>query len=495
MGIVFRQSIKATMSVFAGAAFGAVAAFIGPECLPMTELGFSRNLILQAAVLQYVTLLGFHHVIVTYVPRYADADPRRRVILLTSFLAPIAAVLLLMLPYFGLQDWIVGKFQAQDQPFLRRFYGWLPPLVLCWSLTSMLDAFLTTEKKVALSAFVREVVTKGGLLVLLLLVGWNIISFPVFIGAIVVLYAIPLLLLTGAARRLKGFGFSSQFGVLSRGEWREVLRFAWYHLLTTLALNLVGFVDALMLAPLDKDGMASLAVYTIATFIASMLVIPYRAMAAASFAPINEAFIAGDDARVRDLFNRSGVNITIASVALLAIIIPNLDTLVELLPPGYEAVAPLAIILMLGRAVDALTGMNSDIIGISRHYKFLFRISALLLVVLIASNRLLIPRFGFYGAAWSAALSLAAFNIGKMIFLQLRFRLHPFSRSTALVLLAGAVAGLAGWVLPDIGPPLIAMTLRGALIVIVYLVLLIWWKPSADLHTYLASIREAKRLF
>jgi O-antigen/teichoic acid export membrane protein len=218
-------------------------------------------------------------------------------------------------------------------------------------------------------------------------------------------------------------------------------------------------------------------------------------MAAASFAPINEAFIADDQARVRDLFNRSGVNIAIASVALLALITPNLATLVKLLPTGYEAVAPLSVILMLGRLTDALTGMNSEVIGISRHYKFLFRISALLLIVLILSNRLLIPRFGVYGAAWSAALSLAAFNIGKMVFLWLRFRLHPFSRGTAQVLLAGIISGLLGWLLPDFGLPIVAMSLRGAFIAVVYLALLLWWKPSADLHTYVASIRKNKRLF
>ncbi len=495
MGIVFRQSVKTTIAVFAGAALGAAATLIGPKCLPMAELGFSRNFVNQAAVLQFITLLGFHFVLVTYVPRYATHDPRRRAILTASLAAPVIAVLLLLLPYFGLEDWVIGKFQARDQPFLRRFYGWLPVLVILWSLTSMLDSYLNTEKKIALSAFVREVVTKGGTLLLLALVGLQVIPFPVFMGATVGLYALPLGILLSVAARSAGFGLTSNLRVIPGREWREIFRFAWYHLLTSISLNLVGLVDALMLAPLDRNGFASIAVYTTATFIASMLVIPYRAMATSAFPILNEAFIAGDNAKVADLYHRSGINIAIAAVALSALIAPNLQSLIKLLPQGYEAVAPLVLILIVGRLTDALTGMNGEIIGISPHYKFLFRISALLLVVLIASNRLLIPRFGMYGAAWSSALSLAAFNVGKMIFLWLRFRLQPFSRQTLFVLLAGGIAAFAGWMMPDIGPPIVAMMLRGAVIVVAYVALLLWWKPSPDLRDYLASIRKNKRLF
>ena len=50
MGIVFRQSIKTTIVIFAGAVLGAVVTFISPTYFRQAEYGYTKNLINQAAV-------------------------------------------------------------------------------------------------------------------------------------------------------------------------------------------------------------------------------------------------------------------------------------------------------------------------------------------------------------------------------------------------------------------------------------------------------------
>src|SRR5690606_18057166 len=108
---------------------------------------------------------------------------------------------------------------------------------------------------------------------------------------------------------------------------------------------------------------------------------------------------------------------------------------------------------------------------------------------------LLIPVYGMIGAAWSATIVLVLYNILKLILLQNKIQMQPFSRAYLKILLAGVAALLAGYFLPDFSNVIIDIVLRSALIGLVYLILILWTKPSEELMEYLASIKKNKRLF
>ncbi|MCB0698900.1 MAG: polysaccharide biosynthesis C-terminal domain-containing protein, partial [Chitinophagaceae bacterium] len=191
----------------------------------------------------------------------------------------------------------------------------------------------------------------------------------------------------------------------------------------------------------------------------------------------------------------AGVNILIVGIGLFVLIAMNLDNAVAILAEGYESVKPLVLILMLGRLVDMASGLNNELISISRYYKFNFRASALLLIMVFVLDRMYIPIYGIYGAAWVATISLAAFNIAKMIFLYRKMNLHPFTKGSLYVVLAGAAAAVPGFLLPNLGNPFLDATVRSLAIIVCYVGMLLWLKPSNDLVTYLDNIKQNKRLF
>jgi O-antigen/teichoic acid export membrane protein len=182
-------------------------------------------------------------------------------------------------------------------------------------------------------------------------------------------------------------------------------------------------------------------------------------------------------------------------VAMLIIIGCNLPNAIAILPKGYEAIAPLVIVLMLGNMIDIATGFNSELIGLSVYYKFNFRISILLLILVVTFDRIFIPIYGAYGAAWSGAASLVIFNIMKYLFLWKKMKIQPFNKNTLLVILAGLLAGLAGYFLPHVSNPVIDTIIRTTVITISYGGILLYLKPSEDLITYINSIKKNKRLF
>ncbi len=495
MGIVIRQSIKTTLVIFSGALLGALITYANTFVFNKTNLGFITNFVYQAALIQIFTLVGTASLTQVYTQKYPEGDIRRKALLSFSSLIILAASILFVVGYALLKDEIISRYQYHDRPLFERYYWFTPFLVVCWSFMTLLDHYLISQHKVAVSAFMREILLRVLTLGFLGLYVLKIISFDVYVASIIATYLLPTLVMLYICFRTKGFGFTLNLKVFSKEDYRGFIHFSWYHLLLVASMNIMGYLDMLMLAPLDKEGVASLAVYRVAVFLISIMQIPYRAITNASFAVLNRTYIEESKSAFSTLFNKLGNNLLIVAVAMFILIACNLDNIVAVFPEGYEAIKPVVLILMLGRLIDMATGVNNEVISISKYYKFNFRISALLLILSFGLMRYLIPVYGIYGAAWAATLALAVFNILKMIFLWVKLDLHPFNKNTAYIFLGGLVAYAINFLLPFLVNPIFDACLRSILIAISYVVFLLLTGASPDLKNYLISIKTNKRLF
>ena len=123
--------------------------------------------------------------------------------------------------------------------------------------------------------------------------------------------------------------------------------------------------------------------------------------------------------------------------------------------------------------------------------------------VLFLLIRMLVPRYGIYGAAWSTTTILMTFNLLKFLFVWKKLDMQPFSKGTLLVIVAAGAALAAGYYFPhffDQAHHIYVRTfadvaIRSTIIVIVYALMLLWLKPSPDLQEYIATIKKNKRLF
>jgi hypothetical protein len=144
---------------------------------------------------------------------------------------------------------------------------------------------------------------------------------------------------------------------------------------------------------------------------------------------------------------------------------------------------------------DMSTGLNTELISITSYYKFNFRMSLVLLAVVIIADRIFIPKAGIYGAAWVASGALVAFNVVKMIFLYAKTGLQPFSKNSIYIVVCGGAAFCASWLLPHLANPFLDTFIRSAVVIISYTAMLLVLRPSPDLSHYLSQVRKDKRLF
>jgi len=495
MGIVFRQSIKTSIITFGGAILGALVIFLSLQYIPKQQLGYTRTLSNQAVIVAQILLLGLSNTLSVYIHKYSDTDPKKPTLVSIILLLPIFLIGLASIIYFVSKTSIINLFQPQDIPFIRRYFALLPLYTTFFVYQTILEQYLISQMKVAVAVFLREILLRTLNIVLIFLFGFGLISFDIFIITTVLIYIIPILFLFLLARQIKSFKWSLNFKLFSGTEYKEMIHFAWYHSLLSISITLIGSLDVLMLAPLDKSGLSSVAIYANAVFIISLLQIPYRAMMPATFPILTQAYEAKDYAKVKDLFSRSSLNILIATVLVAILIGCNIQNAVSLMRKGYEAIVPLTIIMMVGRLADIATGMNDQVLSISNYYKINFYLSLGVVVLMVVFNILFIPSFSIYGAAWGTTLALILYNIAKLIIVKKRLNLMPFSLNTWRVLLAGTPPLLAGIFIPYILNPYIDTIIRSIVILILYVTMLIWLKPSDDIMVYIGTVRKNKRLF
>lgn len=508
MGIVFRQSIKNTIVTFIGALLGLVVVYISQKFLPQQELGFSRNLLNQAVICSQVVLMGIHTTLYVFVFRYAKDEAKRRALISISLLIPFILTLVFSLVYFLFREPFIQLSQPQDMDFARRYFAWLPVYTLLWGLMTVLEHYLSSQMKVALSNFMREVLLRLVNILLVVFYAYDLLSFDSFIAAGVLVHVIPVVVLYLIARRSGDLRFNINFRVFNREEYKSIFDFAFFHLLLNVSISLLNYIDSIMLAWLDPQGLRSVAIYFIAISVLSIYQIPYRALAAAATPALNKAYENGNMDEVRDLFGRSALNTLVVTLGMAALIIANLHNLTLILEEQYKSIGTLILVLMLGRTIDMATGLNNELLSVSKYYRYNFYLSVLLLAVIVTFNFLLIPRYGVYGAAASAAIGLAVFNIGKMALLWSKMKLVPFSKRSLTVIVAAGIALAVGYYLPNF--PLLSArdvfsskmalaaadaTLRSVAILLIYFLLLVIFKASPDLNHYLSQVKTHKKIY
>lgn len=498
MGVVFRQSIKTTAITFAGAVLGAAMVLISSQLMPEQELGFSRNLTNQTVVASYFLMMGMSSTLFLFFHRFdEEQDQNKRAVFLSlCFGIPLVAFILAMIPYFAFQDyWLERFFQVKDRVFIKKYMLCLPLYTLFYLYTTLFEHYLLTQIKSAAASFVREVLIKGLNLLLVLLFGFNLINYDVFIYSFVGSNLIAVGTLYFLARKNSSFRFSTNWQLLNKSEYKNIFNFAGYHSLMGVSFSLFGFLDAVLLASLDSDGLNAVPAYTNAVFISSVMTIPYRAMNGIASADISKSYALGQHEKVKDVYTRAALNILIASMFMAVLITTNLHNAVAIMPSNYASVFGLTLVLMIGKLIDSGTGLNDVALNMSPYFKLNFYFSAGMVVFMLVMYRIFIPQYGVYGAAWVFSISLIVYNFLKTIVVWRKMDLHPFSKGTGTTFFIGLVCIGLVFLIPKINNPYFDTIVRSSIICILFAVLIFWLKPSKDVSHYINETLKKKKLF
>ncbi len=484
MGIVLRQSFKNTLVTYIGFAIGAInILFLYTHILTDTYFGLVNFILATAAILMPLLAFGVHNTLVKFYSgqEEKDRDGFLTLMLLSPLLSSLPLALLVYLLYEPL-----AIFLSQKNILVKDYIWYLFLVGFAMAYFEVFYAWSKVFLKSVFGNFMKEVFARLCILILLLLLNHNWITVTVFLKALVGVYILRAFIMMVYAYSLGRPKFSLKFPK----NTKEIMAYS--------LLIILGGSASLVLLEIDKfminqfKAIENVAYYSVAVFIATVIIVPSRAMHQITY-PLTAELITKNDKKELDiLYKKSSLTLLIASGLLFLLIILNLNELYLLLPAEYAKGFSIVFLIGLAKVLESLGGNINSILYNSQYYKSVLAIGVLLAIVTILLNLWLIPIYGIFGAALASFIALFVFNFVKVLFVKWKLDLWPYSKGIikTLVLLGvlGAVFNLI--VLP--WHPILGILFKSFAIVVLYVGALYVFKISEDITALLQKVFTRK---
>ena len=211
-----------------------------------------------------------------------------------------------------------------------------------------------------------------------------------------------------------------------------ILRISLPMFMTTSMQYIVGQTGIVMLGMFCSD--AEVGYYAVAVKLATLTIFALRAIDSMAAPKFSELFHSGKMDELFYVAQKSAKLIFWATVPLLLLLV-GLGKPILMLFFGQEFVVaywPL-VFLVGGQFVNAVCGSTGYFMDMTGHQKILRNIIAVAAVMNIVLNVLLIPKYGIIGAALSAMISVAFWNLYTLVYIKIKYKRTigylPFCRS------------------------------------------------------------------
>jgi len=471
MGVIRRQSIKHSIVSFAGLGIGMInVLFIYTLTLSKVELGLVRFLAASAFLILPFIMLGIGVVSVKYYPQFKNQANGNNGFLFFLLSVPIIAFLFLLIGIYFFKMSIIAFFSDQaDNEFFLKYLPFILPIALAISLAELLSSYISNFQRIAIPAVLYDLFLKIALPILCLLYYWTYLNFnQVVIGFMIAYLIVPLSLLS-YLWFLGELHLKPNFQFLNTQLLKSISNFSTYSFLSTLGVKIATRIDIYMVTTLID--LSNAGIYSIALFIASVVDIPLKSIARILGPFVAESFRNNDLMKLGKLYKSASLNLLVIGVLILCGIWGSIDYLFDFIPNGDEYRPGKYVILFLGlsKLFDMSTSINSHIISYSSLYRFNLWISLILAFLNIIFNIIFIPIFGLLGVALATLSSIIIYNLIKVVFVWVKFKIQPFTWNMLLALVFGLLAYISTCILPDTNISLIDIIINSVLILLIYI--------------------------
>nr|WP_295933507.1 polysaccharide biosynthesis C-terminal domain-containing protein [uncultured Dyadobacter sp.] len=487
MGIIVRQSLKAGLGSYIGVGIGIInqmyvsTKFLSVEQLALTRLLFENSLLFAA-----FAHLGTPFIADKFFSKFRDDEQGHNGILQFLLTLPFVGGLLFAMLYLLCSDWI-QEYYSTNSPLLLKYHVLVIPLTLFWLYMSVLEAYCRNNSRIAVPNFIREVFLRLANMLLILIFGFGWISFDLMLYLVIASYGLGVVSLVTYIKHLgKWYWRKPNSKILTKGLLRSMLAYGSFTLLGGIGVNLMLFIDRSMLA--GERGLIQTGIFIIAAYIAGVIEIPKKAIAQISIPLLATSLGKGDHDHIRQINTKSALNQLIAGGLVFLLIWSSIDEIFFLIPKGetYREGKLVVLFLAMAKVFDTATGLNTEIILYSRFFKFATYFitgSAILGFVL---NVLLIPAYGFEGAAVATMITTFVYSLSRLLFVWRKFEVQPFSLGTLKIILILTVLYLATYLEPEYvlskWSAMVAVVLRSTLICIAFALLVLKLRLSEEIQ-------------
>lgn len=474
MGIIKKQSINNSIIFYIGMFIGAInTILIYPNVFndQPDHWGLIQIIVAYSMVLSTFSSFGLPKVIIKFFPSLTEKGN----LFFISFLFPLIGILFFLIIYSLFKEAI---FEALNiTALLQENFLYVFVLVFCISFYDILTSISRSHLDAVTPVIFNEFFLKFYTLSILLLHGFKIINFKMFLLLYISGYLLKLIFLMYL--QISKDRVPISFGI-DQLDFKKIMKFGLFVFAGGLSIILVTRLDMLMIGYLMN--LENVAFYTLAFYIGNAIAVPGRSVIAISVPLLSKAWENQDLKEINTIYSKSSINQLIVSGFLFLIIWLNLQDLFTLLPEKFTHGKWVVFYIGIAQLINMGCGVNGAIIVNSDYYKFDLYTNLFLLVVTIISNLLLIPIYGINGAAMATALSLILFNLVRVVLIYFKMGIQPFSIKTIISLLLLFLTYVLCLYVPSTTNIFIDILLRSVIAVIIFLPLCLRLNLSLDIN-------------
>lgn len=482
MGIIIRQSIKATAINYVGTFIGFLTTmFIAVKFLPKEELGLVTVILNAGLLFCSFAQLGIGSSAIRFFPYFNDKDKNNNGFFFYLMLIPSVGMILLSLIFLFLKNPVSAYFEANSELFVDYYY-WVIPLGGFLLYAVAFETYSSILLRIAVPKLIKEILLRLLVVVVYLLYGFKLISLTQFVACYVGVYGIITLAIFYYVSRIGPVNLKHNYSFVDKGLKRSFYSYTSLIVIGSLGGTLVSKLDTFMVS--SNLGLGYAAIYAIAANMAAVIEMPSRSITAISSPLAADALQKGDFQRANNLYKQVSLHQLIAGSIIFLLIWINMDNIYAIIPNGNEYKAGKWVVFFIGmsKIVEITLGFGGALISFSRYYHWSIYFTFFITALTIFSNNLLIPIYGVTGAAIATALTcLVSYTVQQWIIF-IKIKGNPYSVGTAkqiaLVLLLYALNLL----LPQLANPWFDGIYRTFIICFTGLPLLYLLKVSADIN-------------
>jgi len=448
MGIVIRQSIKASFVSYVGVGLGLINnLFVSTKFLSPEQLAITRLLLENSLVFAAFAHLGTPFMMDKFFVFFKDTKKKHNGFIGFLWLWACVGVLLFSGLYVSFREPIAEYFRLKS-PQILDYHFLSIPLTAFWVFLLFFDAYSRNNHRIAVPAAIREVFIKTANIGLVMIYAFGWIKFEVLVYLIVALYGLASVLLVVYIRLLGKLFLQINWSLWKSHYTKPMFSYGLVILFGGVGENAFKFADRVMLA--GQEGLRESAIFMLATFIVITIEIPRKALSQISIPLLSEALQTQNFSKLKEIYQKVALHQFLAGLFVFMGIWACIDEIFFLLPKGniYSEGKWVVLILGLTTIFNLASGMRGEVIMYSQKYHFTTIFVLLFAVVNILLNYYFIASYGIEGAAYATAIATVLYVLTQVIFVYKHFNILPYQPQQLWTFGFGVVLVLSTYLFP-----------------------------------------------
>ena len=438
MGIIAKQSIRGTIVTYLGIAVGVVTTFfVLTRFLTTEEIGLARVLIDAATLFIGLAQLGTNASIIRFYPYFREKGSEEdHGFFFWALVVPFIGFVVFAIIYWACRV-PLGAWFGDKSPLFVEYYYFVLPLAFFMLYQTICESTCNVLMHIVVPRAVRELIVRVGLLAIYLLYAFKVFSMDGLVIGLCVNYAV--------AAMINMLYFFSLKPIRMRPDWtflrenkalvRRYLTYTGFLLLSAVTTVLAPTLSSFFVTA--KMGLDSTGIFAIATYMAVMVSVPSRSVAAIASPQLARAIKEQNREECSHLINQVTRNMLLIGGFILLAMWVNIDLIFHILPNGATFAQAKNVVLILGvsQLILATFTICYTTLNYSRFYAFSLFISLALTISALILNNYLVPLYGMNGAALSNLLSYGLYVALTILFVVSLCRIRIIEKRWWFILL------------------------------------------------------------